>query len=158
MCPPTCRVCRGGCGALPTSAAGVAAAVGRESFLTAIAGSLPPLNHSIYFYFPLRRQWQGVGPCRETSRPGGGIGWNPPARKRGGRGKTPAGTVGKRPGRWSGRRKPPLRLDRRLGDRKVRAAVERWKTGARAARRHERRAPPPGPLGLWVDCDTDRCA
>jgi hypothetical protein len=50
MGPPTCRVCRGGCGDRPTIAAGGAAAEG-VTFSTAIPGPFPLLNYSIHFPF-----------------------------------------------------------------------------------------------------------
>ncbi|MBK7573658.1 MAG: hypothetical protein IPI26_00075 [Elusimicrobia bacterium] len=66
---------------------------------------------------------------------------------------------GKNPGRWPGERQRTLRLIRLLENPRTRlASVGRRKTGARAARRHEERAPPPGPLGVWADWDAGRSA
>ena len=73
--------------------------------------------------------------------------------------KKPAPSAEKNPRGGSGKRKSTLRLIRLLENpRTCSAPVGRWKTGARPARRPEKHAPPPGPLGLWVDWDAARYA
>ncbi|MBK8651430.1 MAG: hypothetical protein IPN23_06930 [Elusimicrobia bacterium] len=93
----------------------------------------------------------------EPSAIGGGVGWKTPARERGGRErKTPP--TAEKPRRLVGERKNTLRLIRSL--KKPGRAPLRLdgKTGSRPARRPEKPAPPPGPLGLWVDWDAARYA
>ncbi|MBK8422887.1 MAG: hypothetical protein IPL30_03070 [Elusimicrobia bacterium] len=85
------------------------------------------------------------------------LGGKPPRESAAAGKKNPA-NGGETPGGWLEKRKNTLRLIRSL--KKPGRAPLRLdgKTGSRPARRPEKPAPPPGPLGLWVDWDAARYA